>query len=189
MRSLVLNHDRYLKDHDQMLKQLDFRIQCQEGVSFDGTLIWKIQEFSKRKLDSRNGEAVSIYSQPFYTHRFGYKMCVRCYLNGDGVGKNTHLSLFFVLMKGEFDALLKWPFMGKVTFMLIDQDKGQRHIQDVFRTDPTSSSFKKPATEMNIATGCPRFAAHDVIEQKPYMLNDTIYIRVVVESVHTPARS
>ncbi|ELT93162.1 hypothetical protein CAPTEDRAFT_156814 [Capitella teleta] len=189
VRSMVVSHDSYIKEHEQFMKQLDLRIQCQEGVSFDGTLVWKISNYTERKQDARiRGDAVSIYSQPFYTHRFGYKMCIRGYLNGDGIGKNSHLSLFFVLMKGEFDALLKWPFMGKVTFMLVDQEKGQRHIQDVFRTDPTSSSFKRPQNDMNIATGCPRFASHDVLEQKPYMLNDTIYIRVVVESVHSAAR-
>ncbi len=41
-------------------------------------------------------------------------MCVRAYLNGDGAGYKTHLSIFFVLMKGEYDPLLKWPFEHKV---------------------------------------------------------------------------
>ncbi|KAJ8797567.1 hypothetical protein J1605_017299 [Eschrichtius robustus] len=50
----------------------------------------------------------------FYTSRYGYKMCLRAYLNGDGTGRGTHLSLFFVLMKGPHDALLRWPFNQKV---------------------------------------------------------------------------
>lgn len=50
----------------------------------------------------------------FYTSRYGYKMCLRAYLNGDGTGRGTHLSLFFVLMKGPNDALLRWPFNQKV---------------------------------------------------------------------------
>ena len=47
--------------------------------------------------------------------RNGYKMCIRAYLNGDGSGYKTHFSVFFVLMRGEFDPLLKWPFEYKVT--------------------------------------------------------------------------
>ena len=46
-------------------------------------------------------------------------MCIRAYLNGDGMGYKTHLSLFFVLMKGEFDALLKWPFEDKISMILV----------------------------------------------------------------------
>lgn len=50
----------------------------------------------------------------FYTSRYGYKMCLRIYLNGDGTGRGTHLSLFFVVMRGPHDALLRWPFNQKV---------------------------------------------------------------------------
>lgn len=52
----------------------------------------------------------------FYTNKYGYKMCLRIYLNGDGTGRGTHLSLFFVVMKGPSDALLRWPFNQKVSF-------------------------------------------------------------------------
>lgn len=50
----------------------------------------------------------------FYTSKYGYKMCLRIYLNGDGTGRGSHLSLFFVVMRGQSDALLKWPFNQKV---------------------------------------------------------------------------
>lgn len=50
----------------------------------------------------------------FYTARYGFKVCMRLYLNGDGVGKGTHISLFFVIMKGEYDPILSWPFRHKV---------------------------------------------------------------------------
>ena len=46
-------------------------------------------------------------------------MCIRAYLNGDGMGYKTHLSLFFVLMKGECDPLLKWPFEYKISMILV----------------------------------------------------------------------
>jgi len=48
-------------------------------------------------------------------------MFVRAYLDGDGSGKSTHLSLFFVLARGNFDALLRWPFNQRVTMTLLDQ--------------------------------------------------------------------
>ena len=55
--------------------------------------------------------------------RNGYKMCIRAYLNGDGSGYKTHLSLFFVVMKGEYDALLKWPFDYKVSMILVGEER------------------------------------------------------------------
>ena len=100
--------------HSVRLAEMDLRIQCLESASYDGRLMWKISEYKKRKADAVSNKVASIYSQPFYSSRFGYKMCARVYLNGDGMGKNTHLSLFFVVMRGEYDQLLTWPFKQKV---------------------------------------------------------------------------
>lgn len=128
------------------------------------------------------GNVSNIHSRPFYTGPIGYKMCVRLYPNGDGMGKGTHLSLFFTLMRGNHDALLPWPFKQKVYFMLIDQSF-KKHIVDAFRSEPTSSSFQKPTSEMNIATGCPLFMALSKLNQPGhgYLKDDTLYIRVLVE--------
>nr|XP_039258592.1 TNF receptor-associated factor 3-like [Styela clava] len=174
--------ERQLGTYDVKLAEMDLRFQVLETTNYDGKLVWKIRDFDRRREDAKRGRALSIYSQPFYTSRYGYKMCLRVYLNGDGMGKNTHISLFFVLMKGEYDAILQFPFRQKVTLMLLDQGPDRRHLSDVFRPDPTSSSFKKPTSDMNIASGCPMFVAHDTINRSSYVKEDTIFIRVVVET-------
>lgn len=108
-------------------------------------------------------------------------MCLRIYLNGDGTGRGTHLSLFFVVMKGPSDALLRWPFNQKVTLMLLDQNN-REHIIDAFRPDITSSSFQRPVSEMNIASGCPLFCPLAKLEGKnSYIREDTIFIKVIVD--------
>jgi len=38
-------------------------------------------------------------------------------LNGDGTGKKTHIYLIFVVIEGEYDALLTWPFQQMVVAM------------------------------------------------------------------------
>ena len=92
----------------------ELELQASLANSFDGTFVWKIPDVSRRMMKAKCGCVASIYSPPFYTSQTGYKMCVRVYLNGDGIGENTHLSLFFVIMKGEYDVLLRWPFDHKV---------------------------------------------------------------------------
>ncbi|XP_019618666.1 PREDICTED: TNF receptor-associated factor 3-like isoform X2 [Branchiostoma belcheri] len=173
--------DRQLGIHDVRLAEMDIRFQILETASFDGTLLWKIKDYTRRKHDAVTGRTLSLYSQPFYTSRNGYKMCARVYLNGDGMGKGTHMSLFFVIMRGDYDALLPWPFRQKVTLMLLDQDQGRRHLSDTFRPDPTSSSFKRPTSDMNIASGCPLFVSQSVAESKTYLNEDTIFIKVIVD--------
>ena len=48
-------------------------------------------------------------------------MCLRLYPNGDGLGQGSHLSVFFVVMRGPHDAILSWPFKQKVTLALLGQ--------------------------------------------------------------------
>jgi hypothetical protein len=115
-------------------------------------------------------------------------MRARLYLDGDGNARRTHLSLFFVLMRGEHDAILQFPFAYKVTFCLYDQTAQQKHIIDSFRPDIKSTSFQRPRSEMNIASGIPKFFPLAIIQQdnNPYVQNDTMFIKVMVHFNETP---
>ena len=55
------------------------------------------------------------YSDPFYSHPGGYKMFISIHPNGLGSHKHTHLSLFIIICRGEFDDQLQWPFDGNIT--------------------------------------------------------------------------
>ena len=68
--------------------------------SYNGTLLWKIEGYQRKRQDAINGVKTAIYSPPFCSAQYGYKMCAKIYMNGDGFGKGSHLSLFFVIMKG-----------------------------------------------------------------------------------------
>ena len=163
------------------LEEHDFRLSLIENCNHDGSMIWKIPQFSWRKANAENGKYISILSLPFYSSRYGYKMCLRLHIMGDGIGKGTHLSLYFVVMRGEFDNILQWPFTHKVTFKLINQ-AGGRDIIDTFQPDPVSNSFRKPKSDMNIASGCPRFVSHTELEGGGFIVDDTIFIKCSVDT-------
>ncbi len=164
----------------------ELRIQLLERATYNGVLLWKIDEFDCQRREAVDGVTLSLYSTPFYTSLHGYKMCARVYLNGDGMGTGSHLSFFFVIMRGPFDASLQWPFKQKVTLSLINQNR-KKHISDSFRPDPHSSSFQKPGRrEMNIASGCPMFIRIDHLLNGGFVKDDAIYVRVVVETMDFP---
>ena len=102
----VTKLEKQLRSRSAELEDRDFRLSLIENSNHDGSMIWKIPQFSQRKADAQNGKYTSIFSLPFYSGRYGYKMCLRLYNMGDGIGKGTHLSLFFVVMRGEFDNIL-----------------------------------------------------------------------------------
>jgi len=162
------------------LADLEEYVRQQEFSSFDGQLLWKISDYARRRNDAVTGQQVSFYSPCFYTSRFGYKMCARVYLNGDGMGRGTHISISFVVMRGQYDALLRWPFRQKVTFMLLDQDNVE-HVIDAFRPDPSSSSFQRPTRETNIASGCPMFCSLAQLNNHAYVRDDTMFLKIIVD--------
>ncbi|OWF38676.1 TNF receptor-associated factor 3-like [Mizuhopecten yessoensis] len=166
---------------DVRVCEIDLRLQLLETVNYSGALMWKIRDYSRRKREAIDGKTLSLYSQPFYTSQYGYKLCGRAYLNGDGSGKGTYLSFFVVIMKGDFDALLPWPFMLPITLMVLDQSETALHVRESFTPNPDSNSFRKPTTEMNVACGVPCFMQHTKLEAERYLKDDTIFLRAVVD--------
>ncbi|CAF3555868.1 unnamed protein product [Rotaria sp. Silwood1] len=173
---------------NQDLSSLQEKVNDLQCVSYDGTLVWKITNFREKMIDAQSERQTSIYSPPFYSSPNGYKMRARLYLNGDGNARRTHMSLFFVLMRGLNDPILKFPFNYKVTFCLYDQTPQQRHIIDSFRPDIKSNSFQRPRSDMNIASGIPKFFPLEVIQQEgnPYVRDDTVFIKIMVDFGETP---
>ena len=161
--------------------ELEMQLQASLASTHNGSFLWRIPDVSRRKRDAIDERITSIYSPPFYTGRNGYKMCVRAYLNGDGSGHTTHLSLFFVLMKGEYDPLLKWPFDYKVSMILVDQNH-RKHVVQTFKPTPESSSFQRPKTDMNVASGCPQFAKLSVLDNIDYVKDNVLYIKCIVDT-------
>ncbi|KAG9463470.1 hypothetical protein GDO78_021676 [Eleutherodactylus coqui] len=168
---------------DIEMNELHLQLATLEQTSYDGIFLWKISEFTKKCQDASVGRSVSLYSPAFYTARYGYKVCLRVYLNGDGTGKGTHISLFFAIMRGEYDVLLSWPFKHKVTFMLMDQSN-REHVIDAFRPDIMSVSFQRPVNDMNIASGCPLFCPLSKLQcgRSHYVRDDTIFIRCIIDT-------
>ncbi|XP_067938708.1 TNF receptor-associated factor 3-like [Watersipora subatra] len=179
--TVIESHSQSIRRNNELLNDMEKRMKGLEFASYDGVLIWRICDYKRKKSDAIRGRQMSIYSYPFYSSRYGYKMCARAYLNGDGLGRGKCLSLFFVLMRGEFDELLTFPFKQRVTFTLLCPSNSELNKHETFVPDAESSSFRKPLTDMNIASGCPQFALHSEVETSNFLISDSIYVRVKVE--------
>ena len=66
--------------------------------------------------------------------------------------------------------------------MLLDLGPDRQHLSDRIHPDPTSPSFEKPCSDMNMDSGCPRFVPHSVIDNSSYVQDDAIYIRILVDT-------
>ena len=96
------------------------------------------------------------------------------------MGKGSHLSLFFVLMKSDYDNLNPWPFTYRVSFQLINPKYPDKSHRETFNPDRNSSSFQKPSKDMNIAAGCPMFITLDRLTNEDFIIDDCLFIKTEV---------
>ena len=75
-------------------------------------------------------------SPPFYNDLKGYKLCLGVHPNGYSFFMNEWVSINLILMKGEFDNQLMWPFTGKLCVQLLNQyqDEGHEEVTISFST-------------------------------------------------------
>lgn len=113
-------------------------------------------------------------------------MAIKVYLNGDGEGRGTHLSLYVVLMPGDFDELLLWPFRQTVSLSILDQSGARNHHSLSFRPDPASRSFFRPDPKSvgNLAVGFSCFCPLNQLEAGKnaiYVRDDTLFVKAKVD--------
>ena len=180
LKNEITNLESYLVVLKKGYSELNLIVLGLQHTSCNGEFIWGIPKVAQRVRKILMGETISLYSAPFFTSPFGYKLCLRLHLNGDGAGKGTHLSFYLSIMKREFDDMLSWPFHQRVTMMLLDQDK-RKNIVKAFRPNPCLSCFLQPNEEMNPGCGFPKFAPLSVLSNHNYVRNDTFYLKVIVD--------
>ena len=140
---------------------------------------WRIDGFSEVLRKAKSGEVIKLQSSPFY--RCGYKCKIGIYPNGFDSGENTHMAVYLVIMKGEYDATLTWPFDKKFTFTLIDQQENEHNRENIVESitsDPKFSSCARPVKEENIGRGFYKFVSHEKLHKRRYIVDDTIFVQV-----------
>ena len=127
------------------------------------------------------------FSDPFYTHQSGYKLCLKVIPGGLGVGASKHVSVSVYIMKGEFDDSLKWPFRGDITLQLLDWAKDEVHCEKIIsfndKVDSDVSGRVTKDRQAEYGWGNPEFVSHAELasgraKKIEYLRNDSLKFRV-----------
>ena len=136
-----------------------------------------LTEFRKHKRHSKEW-----YSEPFYTHPHGYKMCLRVDANGAGGAKGKYVSIFGYIMRGQFDIHLKWPLHGIVMVTLVNQLRDEEHFtyEINFKTAGTMASSRDTAPG---AWGVRKFIPQNDLDYDPekncqFLKDDCLHFQV-----------
>ena len=175
---------KYVKEHknearerhmDLALETLSLREAQHNTLSEGEAVMFKLTGYANKKEKKE-----IFFSNPFYTSTRGYKMCIRVDANGDGAGKDTHLSVFTKLLPGCYDDQLRWPFRGAVEYVLLNQLSDTKHFSRV------SSFGASVDMHLNTLWGYPKYFSHSSLHHNhatntQYLMEDSLYFRVTVK--------
>ena len=132
--------------------------------------------------------AAELVSPCFYTSKYGYKLQASVFLNGNGDGEGSHVSVYIKVLAGDYDALLPWPFRHPITFTLQDQspDADKRvHVKESFSPDSACKTFQRPLQTSNhrkvLGFGHAKFVSHATLRRRNYIREDALFLRVTVD--------
>ena len=176
LRKDVEKHKRETREKhmDLALDTVSSREEQHKTLSEGEAIIFKLPGYASKKEKNER-----FYSPLFYTSSGGYRMRISVIANGNGAAKGTHVSVFTELLKGRYDDQLHWPFLGTVTYELLNQLADNKHHSRVI--------IYVASNDMHVGRifGFPKFLHHSSLSYDPvtntqYLLDDTLYFRVSV---------
>ena len=184
---------------EEKLGALQRQIDTKANRDRDGgnkRFIWKIKWSSESVRQAKEAWTKRIESDPFYTGSYGYKLKVFAYRHFTGyhlLPIEPHLSIGIVLMEGEYDDMLPWPFSKTITFTIIDQNedlkKRQNHVQYLWPIKgkvsfgaPENLFSERPGGKLKLVVGSelPYFISHLKLQTRRYIVNNTLFLQVDV---------
>ena len=113
LQSKVMQLETLVNNRSAVVRELE-----ETFYPMSGQFTWRISDISNRIKSAQAGDPANsvIYSPAFYSGEGGYKLCLCVYPAGDH--NQGFLSLYFVVMRGQFDEILPWPFQRRVFLSL-----------------------------------------------------------------------
>jgi hypothetical protein len=177
-----------LEESRLSLSQRCVSIQTHVGVF---PVEFQLPQFSWHLAEGREWQ-----SPTFYSHLEGYLLCLLVKPGGEegesqdprkGKGDEAHVSVRVCMMKGEYDARLKWPLLAEITVQLCNQLADRHHASGVIKftdmTPPTYSSQVQDGERAAKGWGLKKFIGHSDLNYKgmtnrQYLKDDQLCFRI-----------
>ncbi|XP_033748936.1 TNF receptor-associated factor 5-like [Pecten maximus] len=191
---IIIHHTKILAETERTLTKNAGNIQTLEKKVdtleklYGCQLVWKIESWDDKVQEAKLGKKPTVFSPPFLTSRHGYRMAMSLCPYGDGRARGKFLSIFICICKGEFDALLTWPFCHRISFTLVDQCQdpaARRNISYIISPNVIKDNkafLGRPVGDRNASYGAQKFVELDVVKTMDYVRDDTVFVKCTIDS-------
>ena len=173
-----------LRNTQQTTRKLEEKFEALQR-QLNKRFIWKVNCQHIPLISARIGGSNAVErSSPFYTGCYGYKLQVK--LSFDFRYSSCNIAV--ILMKGEYDGILPWPFSKKITFTLIDQNEDLKERKNITKyLSPNGHVqetifFGRPGIQYSeLRSQISPFTSYGELQTRHYFANGTLFIQVDVE--------
>jgi hypothetical protein len=129
-----------------LLRDLDLKTRLYQSSTTDGKYIWKLDRLEERIKNAREGLCSELYTPPLYASIFGYKYCLKIFLDGDqnsqvfemmedacAIQASLYIAIYFIRMLGDFDVILEFPLPMGYKISILDQSEKKHHKDHIPR--------------------------------------------------------
>ena len=159
-----------LKIDMKRVDQTSHHIEQHVGGACSGCEVLTFTQYSSRKWSDQH-----VYSDPFYSHHYGYKARLRISFYGS---HHNDIGAYLSLLKGEYDDKLHWPVKVKVQLELLNQTGDHHHEMRTKNMEWTKGNRDKYFTINDYLIKYPDL--EKLSEDVQYMMNDCLKFRVQV---------
>ena len=143
-----------------------------------GGLKWKIKGV-KQKIENNE----TSLSHPFFVGLYKCRGTIKWDSNNTG-----EVGCFIRIMKGEFDDKLKWPFLYRMKFILLNQNRNEFNhiwIDKITKEDLQNfpECFQRPTELRNRSFGVTSFISNTEMLSWKYCKEDSISLHITVEQL------
>ena len=133
----------------------------------DDTYTWKINI-----LVLLNDTTQTTYSGPFQCSQWGYRLGMSMTLQMDDQNIQRNVVVSVVFFRGDYDAILDWPFSYPMALCLIDLAGAQNHIVHSVLPDSRTAIYGRPLNNANVPLQITQFCPLEKLVE-----NGTNYVR------------
>ena len=159
-KQFMAQNEQLISQRDQFSKQQTELTKSIIALEYEKPHWITMVGFNRFKVNS-----TPWYSEGFYTHLHGYKLCLRVDANGHDEGVGKYVSIYLCLTEGDFDANLTWPMNCECTITLLNHDdhhSGTFTLTIYGMHDPKMVMLEG---ENGRQRGYHRFIAHHLLDQ------------------------
>ena len=125
----------------------------------------------------------TLYSDAFQSSRWGYRMRIGIAIKKDEQTQIRCVLVSFIIMRGEYDPILCWPFPYPITCCLVDLAGAKKHIVKSIQPDSQTAIFGKPSSDMNkpyyLVEFCPLDSLIDA--QSRFIRDQSMFLRCHID--------